>query len=253
VRVLVDGSHDLGVSSQGSGTVLLLSDSEVRGTTARADGTFGRALDVSASGGLLATRVLLDQNVEVAASASGEGLALGLVDVIVAGVSPSARGYGAGAVAFGVGSIAATRLEDDDSNGKAQGAVPAGSTTGATIEGAQFTVVDLFERGVGNSTVHFTAPGSTAQAGAPVAYGLHASTACQLDATRAVIDRGGYGVADFAGVLAVHQGVIANQTVAGGAVVGVDNATGGFALEYTTFEGNAVDDVLHNAMIPPGG
>jgi hypothetical protein len=76
---------------------------------------------------------------------------------------------------------------------------------------------DLFVRGVRRSTIRFTGDGTAlTPEGAAVAYGLHAGSGCELDATRVVVIEGGLGFFN-AGSLIVRQGLIAQQREAAGA------------------------------------
>ena len=93
------------------------------------------------------------------------------------------------------------------------------------------------------ATVWITPVGST------VAYGLHADALSAINATRAEISEGDYGLYNAGGLVCVRQGVIAAQRVSAGAV---DLATPDAAttLSDVAFVHNARDTITRHSDLP---
>jgi hypothetical protein len=109
---------------------------------------------------------------------------------------------------------------------------------------------DFLVRDVRSSTVRTNADGPTDRpVGRMVAYGLHAGPGCTIDATRAVLDNGGFGFFNASGAITLRQGVISDQAEGAGAV---DLATPEHAttLEGVSFLDNASDVVTRRSDLP---
>ncbi|MBI5518106.1 MAG: hypothetical protein HY909_30325 [Deltaproteobacteria bacterium] len=99
-RVLLLENTDVGVHATNLGTLVDLSDSVVRGTRPRSDGTSGHGLRAQDGAVLSAARMLVEDCAEAGAYAAGAGALLELTRSIVRGTRPrrdSAAGYGLGA------------------------------------------------------------------------------------------------------------------------------------------------------------
>ena len=113
-----------------------------------------------------------------------------------------------------------------------------GPEEGSTVEGE-----DLFVRGVRPQVVRVI------PTTAPVAYGLHAGTGCQLSAQRFVVDDGGYGFFHALASMTLREGVVSGQRDAAGASNGA-SAEHPLTLDGVSLEGNARDDIVRDVKLP---
>jgi len=235
-RVLLADSRHAGVVALGTGTRVELSDSVVRGTLATADGHSGIGMVSQQGATLLAARVLVANNREVGVW-NVQGSSVRLEDVLVDGVARGDRdSYGEGVMATDGAQLDGTRVAITGTHGAALGAAP--RMQGA--DASRASVIDLFIAGVRPAGVSFSRADS-----APVAYGLYSGPGCALDATRAVIDDGGWGFFRSLGTLTLHDAVITRQDRAAGATNGT-NATAPLTLDNVVRAGNANDEVLRD-------
>jgi hypothetical protein len=154
-----------------------------------------------------ATHVLVEGSVELGVSGFGVGVAVALSDVLVVGVEPSARGFGAGATAFGGARLTFDRLAIAAVHGVGLAAVPDDTSTSHTTD-AQADGAELFLRGVRSSTIRFDGRSRTlVPTGRLVAYGLPVGDGCALDLRQTIVAEGGFGFfAAAGGTLAVRAG-----------------------------------------------
>ncbi len=240
-RSLIAASHEAGVLVVGAGASVAMRDSAIRGVSGGAGMTLGRGIDARRGAAVTATRVLIEQTLEIGAAAANTGTTVSLVDVIVHTVTPGARGLGIGAMSLGGGVFDVQRLAVVDVRGAALSTVPLMSS-GMLVSGSALRGPDLFMRGIATGTVRYT---DTGPAGTPVAVGLDISTQCSMDLTRAVIDESDYGFYVASGTLAIHQGAIAGQRVTVGAA-GSATSQMGITLERMGYMLNARDAVLRD-------
>src|SRR5262249_28263813 len=109
---------------------------------------------------------------------------------------------------------------------------------------------DLFVRATGSSTIQFDVEGSGLRpSGRVVAYGLHVGADCEINATHAVVDRGGFGFFNAGGVLTLRGGLISNQLVAAGAAHAQDRSRA-VVLDGVDYANNHSDAVLWDLDLP---
>jgi hypothetical protein len=247
-RVLVAESHTDGAVASGAGSTLALADSAVVATRPNTAGLFGRGLEAHTGAALTAARVLVAQNSEIGATLSRAGTTGALTDVLIVGVAPSARGFGAGATAFGGARLAVERLAVVDVHGVALAAVPLENVREGRLGDARIDGADAFVRGVGSNTIRVDPTDLDRAAGRLVAYGLHVGDGCTLDVRRAVVAQGGYGFfAAAGGSFVLRTGVVVAQLDAAGASNTTPDA---LVLDGVAFRGNAVDAVVHDRVLP---
>jgi hypothetical protein len=248
-RGLVVENQSLGVASTGAGSRVVISDSAVVATSPSVRGTFGRGLEANAGGALEATRVLVADAREVGVMASGPATTASLVDVLVARVVPSQRGFGAGAMAVGGARLDARRLALADVHGVGLAAIPLDDALNGRVGDARVAGTDVFVHRVRSSTIQFDDSGRTATpVGRLVAYGLHVGPGCALDASQTVLTAGGYGFfAASNSAFALRDGVVTGQLDSAGAS---NNGANMLVLDRVERHGNAVDDVLRQVDLP---
>lgn len=247
----VEDNDGGGVFAGGAGTRVRVVGCVIRGSRALVDegitapeGVFGRGFEADDGAGLTASATLAANNAEMGAVAFGVGASLTLTDVIVAGVRPSGRGFGVGVYAIGGASVEGARVAIDGVFGAGVAALP------ETVTATRATFEDLFVRRVGTSTIRLADNDMTAlPEGRSVAYGLHAGPGCVVEATRAVLQGGGYGFFNANGALRVREGVIADQLDGAGAI---DLATPATATTLTGvgFVRNARDAIERRSDLP---
>jgi hypothetical protein len=110
-RVLIDDNRGAGVNAMQPDSTITLMDSVVRGTrsadASNADDIYARALNAEAGGVLEASRVLLDDNDEVGASATLAPSRLSLADSAIR----ASHGLSAGFLGFGAQAVLGGHLE----------------------------------------------------------------------------------------------------------------------------------------------
>jgi hypothetical protein len=220
----------------------VLTDSAVGGTTPTAEGLFGRGIEAGAGASVLATRVLVADVTEFGVFLTGATTAA-LTDVLIVDVRPSARGFGAGAVAFGAARLTADRLAVTGVHGMAVAAAPLETPETGLEAGARVDGGDLFVRDVRSSTIRFDDAGDTAAPiGRRVAYGVHVGDGSAAALARVALARGGYGFfAAAGGALALRVGVITDQLDAFGASNTTSDA---LVLDAVARFGNAAGNAL---------
>jgi hypothetical protein len=237
-------NREIGAIAIGAGAALELVDSAVVGTRSATTGLSGGGLEVSGGAALRATGVWVASVRERGVALFGPGTTGDLRDVLVRDVVPSARGAGAGAVAFGGAHLAVARVAVLDVHGIGLGAVPLDVPAVGPL-GGQLDGVDVFVRDVGSSVVQVVASGATPRR---VAYGLHAGAASALALERVVLVGGGYGFfLSAGGTLAIRTGVVTDQLDGVGAA---DGARDALTLEQVVWARNATDHVLRDQGLP---
>lgn len=230
---------DAGVLATAGGT-LEITDSRISASRSD-DGVDGHGLVAGLGGRLTARRVWIDAATEAGVAAFERGTEMDLEDVIVDGVTPSSRGFGAGVASFGA-TVRATRLAVSRVRGAGILAVPYRDTvTGATLV-ASVGAIDLWVRDVRSSTLGFAADGRTPE-GRAVAYGIHAGQGCTASATRFVVAEGGFGFFSSGGAIDLLGGLITFHADAAGATSSsLPDPT--LRTEQVYFRDNAVDEVV---------
>jgi hypothetical protein len=248
-RTLVSENNVIGAWAEGDGSALELTDVAVRETTPDRNGFFGRAVTVQAAAALAATRVLVTATTELGVTVIQPGATATLTDVLITDITPSARGFGAGAMAFGGARVTVERLAVARVRGAALAAAPFDHPTDGTLADAELSGRDVFVRNVQSSALRWNEPGALAAPPARlVAYGLHAGDGCALDLTRAVVADGGYGFFAAAGArLAMRTGVITGQLSAAGAS---NTGPDALVLDDVSVYRNASNAVLSAVELP---
>ncbi len=254
----MDRSHvrnnvEAGLVMVGAATRATLSDSAITDSQPRANGTFGRGIEVD-GGRLEATRVLIARHREIGVSIVREGSSARLEDTIITDVTPGARGFGLGLGVFGHADVEIARVAIEHVAGAGVAAVPFTPRVdhpedGAMERDASVHGADLFVRSVASSTIRFDANGGMVMpVGRAVAYALHAGNGCSLTIDDGTIIDGGFGVAITQGSLTLRDAVIQRQREAAGVANGVAASQPG--LMRVAYAGNANDSVLRDLEIP---
>ncbi len=227
------------IVASGPGTTVDAQDVALADLVPAGTGLFGRGVSIFLSAHGRLDRVLLERSAELGVFA-GIDATVDMQDVIIRTVLPSRRGFGAGVGAFDGSAVHAERVAIVGANGSAWIAAQSTESTGTA---GLITATDLYARSIRTSTIEFDSLG--APSGRAVAYGLHVVMGGSIDATRAVLDAGGYGFFASHGALGLHDAVIANQLDAEGAQ---DGAT--LVLERIGLVQNARDGVLDDSTLP---
>jgi hypothetical protein len=215
----------------GADTRLELLGASIRGTRTTRIGVFGHGLFVNADAMLQAAAVLIADSSEIGAFVGSQGATF--TDLLVLGVTPSVRGFGAGLYARQGAQIDGERLAIQSVGAAGVVSLPFESATNTRV-----TVTDLFVREVQTSTIRFAEDQKTITPEPPyVAYGLYAGPACAIDATRAVLNGGRFGFFNASGQVYVRRGVIVNQSEGLGAIT-PDTAPDAMVLDRVTQQGN---------------
>lgn len=193
--------------------LLEVSDSLVTEMRLGRDGIWGVGVGVHLGGRLRATRLAVvgAREIGVGVAALGEA---DFEDMIVLGTAPTVRGFGVGVGASTGGQLRFTRLAVERVHGTGVAADQHTEDLGFPLPSAGITGADLFLRGVGASSVAYDPRMPTAPGSIPVAYGVMSGRDTRVNLQRAVVARGGYGLAIF-GPLTMRDAVIADQDVQG--------------------------------------
>lgn len=193
--------------------LLEVSDSRVTDMRPARDGIWGVAVGVHLGGRLRATRVALVGAREIAVGVAGLGEA-DFADTIVLGTALTVRGFGVGVGASAGGQVRFSRLAVEQVHGAGVIADQHTEDLGFPLPAAGITGTDLFLRGVGASAVIYDPRMPTAPGSVLVAYGVMSGRDTRVNPQRAVVARGGYGLAIF-GPLTMRDAVVADQDVQG--------------------------------------
>ncbi|MBI5512554.1 MAG: hypothetical protein HY909_02235 [Deltaproteobacteria bacterium] len=241
--VLVADNIEIGIGASGAGTTLEILGGAVRRTRPRSTGAFGLGLLAQDGAVLRAIGLLVADSTETGITLHAGTCELN--QVIMVGVVPSRLGLGIGIYALGEAQVVASQVALQEVRGAIIAALPI-----QELLRAQVTVQDVFAREVRSSTVRLGSDGSRRRPeGRAVAYGLHTGSGCMFDATRVVLDSGGFGFFNASGAITLRQGVISRQTDGAGVVdlATPDSATN---LESVSFLDNATDTVTRRADLP---
>ncbi len=210
-RTVFERNVAAGVAASDPGTEAWLSGCVVRDTRPDPRGVYGRGLGVQGGASVHVAGSLLAESTEVAAFVNGAGSRVEGSDLVIAGVHPAVGGFGLGVEVGDGARFDGARVAVVSVGGAAIIALPCDARSQVRID-------DLFVRNVRPSTVLFDDNGGVGfPSGPTVAYGLHAGAGCSIEAARAVIDTGDYGVFNASGTVRVRVGVIARQRQAIGA------------------------------------
>jgi hypothetical protein len=245
-RAVIEGTEEAGVVIGGQGARATLNASVIRAIRPNLGNTFGRGLSVQDGAQVTVAGLLVEGVYEAGVFASDEGTLVTARDLLIRDVRPNARSLGVGV--FMMGGARLTQGERVAIRSVMGAGIIAVTQGGATATRAD--VRDLLVRGVRSSTVRFSEEGSTiTPVGSTVAYGLHADALSAINATRAEISEGDYGLYNAGGLVCVRQGVIAAQRVSAGAV---DLATPDAAttLSDVAFVHNARDTITRHSDLP---
>lgn len=229
-------------------TRLVITDSTIRRTQMRMDGTFGSGIELARGAKLTARRLLLEQNTEFGISVFQQRTSSTLEDTIIAGVTPSRAGFGLGLAVYGGAEVDATRLTIVDVRGAGIASVPYDSPISGRQEFSFVRSTGTFIRNVSAGTVRFASTTSDASSERLVSYGLHVGTNCFLVVDSFLIEGGEYGFFHSGGTLELRRGTIAAQRFIG-AVNGEDPMRP-LLLQGTSFRDNESSELLRNVDIP---
>jgi hypothetical protein len=256
-RAAIDGVRGVGVLLSVGGARVVLEDVLVRDArpepVAVIEDVSKARLGFSvlvADGHLEARRMLIESGVTAGAFLRSPEASASFEDVIVRRHEGGLLGFGVGMMAADGASVVLQRAAVADVRGAGLLALPASSIPGEPPGApAMITGSDLYLNGMRTNTIRFEADAMGARtSGPPVAYGLHVGAACTLEATRALLLAGGYGVYAAGGRISMHTALIGDQADAAGARDGA----GSIEQDHVHLSGNAVDEILVRDDLPAG-
>ncbi len=249
-RALVHDSRQVGIIAIGTDTALTLEDVSVTNTRTNPSNLGGHGLDVLDSAHVDLLRGLFAGNHEAGVVAAMNNASIDLRDVLIAGVEPSNLG-GSGLVATATAFVIAHSVAVTNVRGIAIGSVPSRVEVGPPADSA-IDLQDGFVRSTTTGAVRWEIRmGEPHVIDREVAYGLHAADSCRLDATRTVVDDGGYGFFATVAPMSLRDVVITRQLDAAGAI-GRGTPNGSVEVIGDTRFDNADNAILRDVLLPSG-
>ncbi len=248
-RVRLIRNHEVAALSQESGSNLVLRDVLVRDVLPNR-GAFGHGLSSQEGGNIDAAGVLVENAAEFGIAANMGGGQVRLFEVIVRGIVPTTRGFGAGIGMFGPTFLSASRIA-------IEGVVGAGIVSASTVTvpmpgmgGASFVARDVFVSRIQSGAIlTIVAGGQRSVVSQPLAYGVHVTDGNSIEIEQALIVNGGYGLFASGGNLFITRGVIALQ-LDGAAAYGGPDGVVPLHLTDVLMRDNATNDVRRAAGLP---